>query len=37
MDIPKRLKSEPNRKRYIEILRKMTGEQRMRIGFEFKE
>jgi hypothetical protein len=30
-------KVEPNRKQYIEILRKMTGEERMRIGFELFE
>ena len=31
------LKPEPNRKKYIEILRNMTGEQRMRIGFELSD
>jgi len=28
---------EPNRKQYIEILRKMTGEERVRIAFELFE
>jgi len=37
MNIPKRLKPQPNRKKYIEILRNMTGEQRIRIGFELFE
>jgi len=36
-DTPKRSKVEPNRKQYIEILRKMTGEERMRIAFELFE
>jgi hypothetical protein len=29
--------AEPNRKRYIEILQKMTGEERVRIAFELFE
>jgi hypothetical protein len=29
--------AEPNRKQYVEILRKMTGEERMRIAFELLE
>lgn len=44
-EIPKRSKIQPNRpdgrssdrKRYIEILRRMTGEERARIGFELFE
>ena len=33
----KHSRMEPNRKQYVEILRKMTGEQRMRIAFELFE
>jgi len=33
----KHSKVEPNRKQYVEILRKMTGEERMRISFELFE
>lgn len=36
-DTPRHSRVEPNRKQYIEILRKMTGEERMRIGFELFE
>ena len=36
-DTAKHSKVKPNRKQYVEILRKMTGEQRMRIGFELFE
>ncbi len=35
--IPRHSRLEPNRKQYIEILRKMTGEERVRIGFELFE
>ena len=33
----KNLPDEPNRKQYIEILQKMTGEERVRIAFELFE
>ena len=36
-DVPQRSKLEPNRRQYIQILRRMTGEERMRIGFELFE
>lgn len=36
-EVPKHSKVEPNRKQYIEILQKMTGEQRMRTAFELFE
>lgn len=36
-DTPRHSRVEPNRKQYIEILQKMTGEERMRIGFELFE
>ena len=36
-ETPRHSRVEPNRKQYIEILRKMTGEERMRIGFELFE
>jgi hypothetical protein len=37
IDIPKHPNAEPNRKQYIEILQKMTGEERVRIAFELFE
>ena len=37
INTPKYSRVEPNRKQYVEILRKMTGEQRMRIAFELFE
>jgi len=37
MSYMKILKPEPNRKQYILILRRMNGEERMRIGFELFE
>jgi hypothetical protein len=37
IDIPKHPSAEPNRKQYIEILQKMTGEERVRIAFELFE
>jgi len=34
MNIPKQLKLQPNRQKYIEILRRMTPEQRLNKAFE---
>lgn len=34
---PRHSKVEPNRKQYIEILQRMTGEERVRIAFELFE
>ncbi len=34
MSIPKQLKPQPNRRQYIEILRRMTPEQRLNKAFE---
>jgi len=37
MNIPKQLKLQPNRQKYIEILRRMTPEQRLNKAFELSK